>query len=238
MNLEVDGPGISEEVALRIGLAAHALKDVSISEMVEALERILGDGVDEESLKKVTVTQLKASFGRAPDIDGDEEFERDMRAEDMAGFKEAVRFLWGEGAEEEPAVQVDGQIHGAPHVRVAVASNHGEELDGHFGSATRYLVYDISDTELKLVEARSAAEADLSDDRNSFRVGLIQDCKIVYVVHAGGPAAAKVIKADIHLISVPEGGSARQILGQLQKVISGSPPPWLAKVLKRSEVPS
>jgi nitrogen fixation protein NifX len=238
MKEESDVPPVSDEVALRIGLAARALKDVSIAEMIEVLGRILGENVTEESLRKVTVTQLKVSFGRAPDVDGDEEFERDTRAEDMLGYKEAVRFLWGEadGAGHEVSrPQVEGRIEGAPHVRVAVASNRGEELDGHFGSAARFLVYDVSDSALKLVEARSTADAEQSDDRNGYRVGLVSDCKILYVVHAGGPAAAKVIKADIHLISVPEGGNARQILGQLQKVISGSPPPWLAKSLRQSE---
>jgi hypothetical protein len=57
---------------------------------------------------------------------------------------------------------------------------------------------------------------------------------VLYVVSAGGPAAAKVIKADIHLIQVAEGGSAHEILGRLQQVLRGAPPPWLAKALGKS----
>lgn len=85
--------------------------------------------------------------------------------------------------------------------------------------------------QLRLLDVRDTSLADLSDDKNSYRVKLINDCKILYVVHIGGPASAKVIKADIHLISVPEGGAARNILQQLQRVLAGSPPPWLAKAL-------
>jgi nitrogen fixation protein NifX len=230
---------LSDEVALRIGLAARCLKDVSVGDMLEALARILGDEIDEERLRKVTVTQLKVSFGRAADVDGDEEFERDTRSEDMAGYKEAVRILWGEasdGAVEERVPAAEGSLRGARCVRVAVASNTGEVLDGHFGSSSRFLVYDVSDSEVRLVEVRSTAAAETAEDRNGYRVELVRDCKILYVVHAGGPAAAKVIKADIHLISVPEGGNARSLLGQLQRVIAGSPPPWLVKALEHSQV--
>jgi nitrogen fixation protein NifX len=234
------GQPFSDEVALRIGLAAQCLKEVSLGELLEALTRILGDKIDVAALNKVTVTQLKASFGRAADIDGDEEFERDTRAEDMKGYKDAVRILWGESTSPEPPVtpvvaRAFGQTTQGPRLRVAVASNSAEELDGHFGSCSCFLIFDVSATEIALVDARDTALAEQAEDRNGYRVQLISDCKILYVVHAGGPAAAKVIKADIHLISAPEGGNARAILSQLQKVISGSPPPWLVKALKQTE---
>ena len=41
---------------------------------------------------------------------------------------------------------------------------------------------------------QSAVEADLSEDRNMFRVDLIRDCQVLYVVSIGGPAAAKVVR--------------------------------------------
>jgi Dinitrogenase iron-molybdenum cofactor len=96
------------------------------------------------------------------------------------------------------------------------------------------LVYQVSATELKLVDARSTLAADLTSDKNAFRVNLIKDCKVLYVVSAGGPAAAKVIKADIHLIQIADGGDARALAGRLQEVLRGSPPPWLAKALGQS----
>ena len=83
----------------------------------------------------------------------------------------------------------------------------------------------------RLIDVRSAAGADASNDKNAFRVDLIRDCRILYIVSIGGPASAKVIKADIHLMPVPDGGPAREILANLQRVIAHSPPPWLAKAL-------
>lgn len=226
----------SNEVALRIGLAARVLPNLSVGDLIELLLS-LGDGViDEASLSKVTVTQLKASFGQSADVDGDEESESDVRSKDMAAFKEAVRILWGETSEAEklPAIEPyrDGDVPDS--VRVAIASNSQEQLDGHFGSCMRYLVYQVSGSQLKLVDARPTLEADLSSDKNAFRVNLIKDCKVLYVVSAGGPAAAKVIKADIHLIQISEGGGARDVLSRLQEVLRGAPPPWLAKALGKA----
>jgi nitrogen fixation protein NifX len=224
----------SNEVALRIGLAARILPDVSPGDLIGALQDQLGDQIDEKGLSQITVTHLKAAFRQAYDVDGDEENEQDARSADMAAYKEAVRILWGElsPTDDLPAVEAyqAGDMPGS--IRVGVASNDGELLNGHFGSASRYLIYQVSSSEVRLVAVRSAALADRSDDKNAFRVGLISDCRILYVVHVGGPAAAKVIKADIHLIQVPEGGQAREVLQKVQQVIGGtSVPPWLRKAL-------
>jgi nitrogen fixation protein NifX len=156
----------------------------------------------------------------------------------MAAYKEAVRILWGELSPEDdvPTIQdyQPGDMPGS--IRVGVASNDGELLNGHFGSASRYLIYQVSSSEARLIAVRSAALADRSSDKNAFRVSLIADCRILYVVHVGGPAAAKVIKADIHLIQVPEGGLAREVLQRIQQVIGGrSAPPWLRKALAAGE---
>jgi nitrogen fixation protein NifX len=226
----------SNEVALRIGLAARVLPGWSVGDLIEALDGLCEGAIDETALTRITVTQLKASFGQAHDIDGDEESEQGPRAKNMLEYKEAVRILWGETTEAEklPPIEACADADAADSIRVAIASNSQEQLDGHFGSCLRYLVYQVSAAALRLVDVRSALEADLSSDKNSFRVDLIKDCKVLYVVSAGGPAAAKVIKADIHLIQIAEGGAARDILRRLQEVMGKVPPPWLAKALGRS----
>jgi len=225
-------PPISREVALRIGLAARKLPTVSVGDLIEALRDRLGDVLDEAALTRITVTDLKSAFRQSQDVDGDEDRE-DFRTADMPSFKEAVRILWGEIPEGAGLPRCKPLAEGEmpTSLRVAVASNDGERLDGHFGSCARYLIYQVSANEIRLIDARPTLEADLSADKNAFRVGLIRDCRVLYVVSVGGPAAAKVIKADIHIVPVPEGGKAPEILARLQPVIAGSPPPWLAKAL-------
>ncbi len=227
---------LSDEVALRIALASRILPGVSVGNLIEALQTHLGDVIDEAALSRFTVTNLKTAIGQTYDLDGEEDGE-DSRF-DLAVLKEAVRILWGEteGTNKsfwpiEP--YQDGDI--VDSIRIAVASNSQEQLDGHFGSCLRYLIYQLSAKEMKLIDIRSAVEADQSGDKNGFRVNLIKDCHVLYIVSVGGPAAAKVIKAGIYPMKVTEGGSAREILSGLQKVIATSPPPWLAKILGVAE---
>ena len=223
---------ISNEVALRIALAAKVLPDVSVRDLIGALQTTLDYEVTEESLNKITVTNLKRSFGNIYEVDSEWEGE-DADNEDIAAFKEAVSILWGERGEYEQELPIEPYEEGdMPNsVRIAVASNSGEQLDGHFGSCHRYLIYQLSADEIRLIDVRSALEADLSDDKNAFRVNLIRDCPILYIVSIGGPAAAKVIQAYIYPMKIEQGGAIREILADLQKAIVTSPPPWLAKIL-------
>jgi nitrogen fixation protein NifX len=222
---------ISNEVALRIALATRVLPGVTVGDTIEALQNCLGDRLDEEALQKITVTQLKTSFGQTYDLDGEEDGE-DARNSDIAAYKEAVRILWGE-TEGETLPPIEPYTEGdmPDSVRVAVASNTQERLDGHFGSCLRYLIYQLSATEMRLIDIRSAIEADRAEDKNRYRVNLIGDCQIVFIVSVGGPAAAKVVQANIYPLKKTEGGAARERLTELQQAIVTSPPPWLAKIL-------
>jgi nitrogen fixation protein NifX len=220
----------SNEVALRIGLAARRLPSVPVSDLIEALQRHLGDDLDEQKLSKITVTNLKAAVTQSSDGDVQEQGDA-VEIADMGAFKDAVRILWGDTREEEKLPALDafspGDMPGS--VRIAVASNTGQQADGHFGSALRFLIFQVSGSDVRLVDVRSTLEADLSDDKNAFRVQLIRDCAVLYTVSIGGPAAAKVIKADIHLMQVPNGGAARELLKRLQNVLRTKPPRWLLK---------
>lgn len=224
---------ISEEVAVRIALAARALPDVSVRALIEALQDSFGDTITEAALSRVTVTQLKRAFGNIYEVDEGEWEGEEASNEDIAAFKDAVRILWGEDPSNEVNLQIESyQVGDLPNsLRVAVASNTDERLDGHFGSCNRYLIYQLTADELRLVDVRSAAEASLSDNKNLFRVNLIRDCPVLYVVSIGGPAAAKVVQANIYPMKVEAGGSAREVLANLQQAIATSPPPWLGKIL-------
>ena len=194
----------------------------------------------EDTLSKLTVTQLKRSL---EDIyTAEEEQERapeeiDKKGvvdSDVAGLKDAVRILWGEETEEsDDSLKIQPYQAGdmPSSLRIAVASNTAEQLDGHFGSCHRYLIYQLSVYEMRLVDVRSTLEADLSDDKNASRIDLIRDCSLLYIVSIGGPAAAKVIQANIYPMKEAKGGDIREILAKLQRAIATSPPPWLAKLL-------
>lgn len=115
-------------------------------------------------------------------------------------------------------------------LRVAIAANRGENLDGHFGSCERFLIYQVGTAEIRLIAVRSTVEADTAEDKNAARSALIGDCQIVYIQSIGGPAAAKVVRAGVHPVKKPAGGKAREVLAELQGRLA-SPPPWLAQIM-------
>jgi len=218
---------ISRETALRIALAARALPDTSVGQLLEILHQQVNGPLTEQSLQGVTVTDLKIGLA------GSEE-DVDLLDTPMAALKDAVRILWGESeADDLPQPAVLSEVP-VGSIRVAIASNNGAQLDGHFGTCLRFLIYQIDASEQTLIDIRSTLEADLAEDKNAFRTELIKDCQVLYVVSIGGPAAAKVVRAGIHPLKKPNGGQAEAVLAELQQVMAGSPPPWLAKLLGQS----
>lgn len=217
---------MNRETALRIALAARAMPGISVGQLLEILHQRIAGELTEESLQTVTVTDLKTGFASA---DGEEDGE-DIGI-GLPAMKDAVRILWGEHVAEDlpQPVALDSLAPGS--IRVAIASNNGERLDGHFGSCLRFLVYQVSPSGKALVAIRSALEADFAEDKNAYRAGLIEDCQVLYVVSIGGPAAAKVVKTGIYPMKKIDGGQAEEVLAELQRVMAGAPPPWLAKLL-------
>jgi nitrogen fixation protein NifX len=214
---------ITKPAALRIALAARALSEVNMGGLVSKIGDHVGLPITEEKLSKVTVADIKLM------LSGEETVDPDV---DNASIKLAVRHLWGvaDDAENQPTLDAynEGDMPGS--LRVAVASNTEENLDGHFGSCPRFLIYQVARDELRLIDARSTAITDDAEDKNVARANLIKDCQIVYVQSIGGPAAAKAVRANIHPVKSPEGGKVRVTLQRLQAVLD-APPPWLAKIL-------
>lgn len=221
---------LSRELALRIALASRVLPDVSVPKLIGILHDKVGSPLDDEKLKAITVTNLKTGIGS---LDGEEDGE-DIGI-GLENIKLAVRYLWGEEEGDEGLPQVmpykDGDM--PESIRVAVASNAGSLLNGHFGSCIRFLVYQLSRDDYRLIDIRSTIEADSSDDRNLFRANLIKDCHVLFIQSIGGPAAAKVVRADIYPIKVPDVIDAVEKLHEFQAVFDAAPP-WMAKALGRS----
>lgn len=218
---------ISRDVALRIALAARALPDTDAARILKVLNDVIGLPPTAKKLATLTVKSFKAA------ADGE------FAGSDTDVIKETLAFLKGEkGADEKndaPEIEAYKEGDMADSIRVACASNKAEELDGHFGSCSRFLIYQVSATEMRLIDSRSASGPEARDDKNAYRASLIEDCQVLFVASIGGPAAAKVVRAGIHPIKYPDGGSARERIAALQKVIVDAPPPWLAKVMGHDE---
>lgn len=216
---------VSNDIALRIGLAARELPETTPAVLLNVLEDIIGLPPTPAKLKKVSVKHLKtACDGKLAEFS-------------MAELKEAAAYLRGEknidfddGDLPKPVAYVEGDM--PESIRVALSSNSGESLDGHFGSCTRFLIYQVSASEIRLIDVRTGTtDSDDTEDKMAARADAVKDCQLLYVVSIGGPAAAKVVRRNVHPIKRPTGGEASQLLADLQESLKGSPAPWLAKVM-------
>ena len=214
--------GLSEDVAVRLALAARALpEEVETKDLVIGILGAVGEPITSAKLNKMRLGRLKRIDSLA-DIDD-------------AYLKEALNYLKGRNIKREPEPLpdiVDYEDGDMPQsVRVAIASNSGDKIDGHFGSCNRFLIYQLSGEELRLIDMREPQPVDDDEDKNVLRAQLIDDCQVLYTVSIGGPAAAKVVRAGLHPIKLPQGGVAPEVMQRLQETIAGSPPPWLAKAM-------
>jgi len=123
-------------------------------------------------------------------------------------------------------------------MKVAFTTQDMKTVDAHFGWAKNIAVYEISPEGYQFVEAIQF-DGDLKEDGNEDKlapkIDAVRDCAILYVAAIGGSAAAKVVNARVHPVKVPEPELINVILDKLQKVLQGTPPPWLRKVMMKGQ---
>jgi nitrogen fixation protein NifX len=133
-----------------------------------------------------------------------------------------------------------------PTLRVAIATRDLLTLDSHFGSASRFAVYEVTPTTSRLLEAVAfEATSDESgshdaggDDRLGPKVAALEGCNLLFVLAIGGPAAARVVAARIHPVKLAAPEPVDAILARVQALMRGTPPPWLRKAMLGARAPS
>jgi len=222
-----DASPLPDCLALRIGLAARQLPDTTPGQLLRVLVAVLGEPLTEAKLNGLKVRDLKTGAdGALEEIDG-------------AVLRLALHFLHGEDdAVAQTAVPIPHAHDDGPlpdSIQIACASNQGERLDGHFGSCARFLIYQVSATDARLIAVRPASVVTrLSVDHSAERVALINDCDLLCVLSIGGPAAARVVNSGVHPFKRPQAEDISALLCELQQVLAGEPPPWLARIMGRT----
>ncbi|GAB1260425.1 dinitrogenase iron-molybdenum cofactor N-terminal domain-containing protein [Aurantivibrio plasticivorans] len=214
---------LSEQVALRIGLAARELPDTEASTLLKILLQAVGHPITASKLSKLRKGKLVSASNDLLANASDDELTR------------AVNYLKGRGfeLEAEPLPDIDDYAEDdmPGSIRIACTSNNGDKIDGHFGSCARFLIYQVSGGEIRLIDIRSVPKVDPDDDKNVIRANLIEDCHVLCTASIGGPATAKVVRAGLHPMKLKEIRPAPELMAELQTVIGGTPPPWLAKIM-------
>ncbi|PWC12779.1 nitrogen fixation protein NifY [Brenneria roseae subsp. americana] len=121
------------------------------------------------------------------------------------------------------------RCHGQ-QLRVAFASSNGLTVNGHFGQCRLFFIY-AWDRQGPFLSTLRRYQPKEEEDGNEGRLQLLTDCHLLFCESIGGPAAAKVIRRNIHPIKVPVDTTIDEQLQALQNMIAEHMPPWLAKRL-------
>lgn len=128
--------------------------------------------------------------------------------------------------------------HG-PALRIAVATQDMKGLNAHFGSARKFAIYDVtSDTSVFVaavafddVSDEDGKHKDDGDDRITPKIEALSGVHLLFVRAIGGPAAAKVVRANIHPVKIADPQPIDEVIARVQGMLRGAPPPWLRKIL-------
>ena len=122
-------------------------------------------------------------------------------------------------------------------MKVAFCTQDMKRVDAHFGWAKNIAIYDVSSDDSHFVESIQF-DGDLQEDGNEDKLApkleAIKDCAILYVAAIGGSGAARVVAQGIHPMKVAQPELISDLLAKLQEVLRGTPPPWLRKVIAKS----
>ena len=131
-------------------------------------------------------------------------------------------------------------------LRVALATRDGRTMSGHFGSAQRFVIFEVSANARRFLETisfedvsdESGSHTTQGDDRNAAKIAALSDVDVLVVQAIGGPVAARVIRAQIHPVKFSEPEPIEDILRRLSTMLLDSPPPWLRKVMQQKQTRS
>nr|WP_241391536.1 NifB/NifX family molybdenum-iron cluster-binding protein [Serratia proteamaculans]ULG18632.1 protein nifY [Serratia proteamaculans] len=119
-------------------------------------------------------------------------------------------------------------------LRVAFSSLDGITVNGHFGQSHLFFIYAFDSDGPYLMALRRTPVSQEGEESNETRARLINDCHLLFCEAIGGPAAARIIRHNIHPIKVLPGVSIESQLAALQHMLTENMPPWLARRLGKS----
>ena len=120
---------------------------------------------------------------------------------------------------------------------VAFASQDGDMVDEHFGSAQAFYVYDIHPDRADLIGSiQFAREAkDGNEDKLKPKLAWLTGSDVVYCASIGGSATRQLIAMGITPMKVNEGPDVSELIEAIQAQLNGAMEFWLANILKQKQ---
>ncbi|QSX34163.1 hypothetical protein JYB87_02640 [Shewanella avicenniae] len=216
---------ISDEAALRVAMASRNLPDIELVSLLGLLVQHLGEPLTEDKLAGLSPKAFRLMINSLSDVPTRKE------------VNEALATLTNSDVASVAAPEIiDVPPLLGPKLTVAVTSNQGEMINGHYGSCLRVLVYEVNASEHQLVDIRQVDAGLSGEARAEHMLTLLKGCQMLFTLSIGGPAAARVTRANIHPVKKPVPEEAEIALKSLSSVIAGNPPPWIRKLLGLTEL--
>jgi len=115
---------------------------------------------------------------------------------------------------------------------VAVASNQGLMVDGDVGTCERFLVYQVSRQETRLIDVRGTAGEKGAAKRLVWRAERIGDCHLLLARSVSARASAPLVHQNCYPVTYLHPIPALDAIDELRRLLRKSPPPWLAKLVR------
>ena len=128
---------------------------------------------------------------------------------------------------------LDKPADAATRIRVAFASSDLKKVDQHFGSAERFVLYDLIPEEHTLHQVFEFGTLDQDGNERKLleKFVALDGCVAVYCLAIGPSAVRQLMSLNIQPIKVAFGTSISSLLNDLHKELQGGAEGWLARAL-------
>ncbi|GAA0530070.1 nitrogen fixation protein NifX [Rhizomicrobium palustre] len=137
--------------------------------------------------------------------------------------------------------ECEAPLNGA--LRIAFCTQDLRRVDSHFGSAPSIVIYDVTPDEFRFLEAVQFDEVSAQDgvhvedalDRIGAKIDALEGCAMLFSLAIGGVAAARVVNAKVYPLKLPAPEAISDVIGRVQAMMKGTPPPWMRKLLTKDQ---
>lgn len=219
---------LSDDLALRIGLAGRALGENGLHRLMPALLAHCGLPLSAAALAALNIGDLRRAAGGLLG-----ELPRQQLREALGYLRGTTPIAIVDALPPPLQAYADGDMPGS--LRIAVtAGEGGENIAGSFSRCPAFLIYQVSASEIRLIDRRQPPPGKARQTLAA-RAALLADCALLYAAEIGNAAAAAAMRAGLHPVRASAGSTARAQFQALQQVLARHPPPWLARAMAGAE---
>jgi nitrogen fixation protein NifX len=143
-----------------------------------------------------------------------------------------------------------------PHIRVAITTDSLLHVDANFAAAKQVVFYDVNGSSSEFIDVvpfrRRSKKGpgggptadggcpmeDMGDDDGTGfdplveRVAALEGCSVLFTLGMSDLAAVRVHHLNVFPVKSYQPRSIDDVIGNLQRMINGSPPLWLRRVMR------